>query len=241
MRRRRRAPAGRLEVAADPILRAGTPTRVAVDVEGSGDLRVSLRLLGWDMRAPQKWRLAERAVEAGRHSFEALVPAGLPPGCARMTEYSVFAELVGRRVAAATPVALVSDHVFVLDGPASEGTAITLDADAVEIGGTVSGRAEGDSVEIGAELHTLVGTAAPRFQPVATLTPAPDGSFTATLPTDIPPTLSDGEELAIVWTVRAGSSWRRFAVTDPAGHASERRPPLLTYLAQLSRDPFALP
>lgn len=238
--RRRREPPARLAVSAEPVLRAGAPTRVVVDTDGSGDLRVSLRLLGWDMRAPQKWLLDERPAASGE--LTVTLPDDLPPGCARMTEYAIFAELVGQRVAAAAPVRLISDTVFALDGPQSEG-AIALDADAVALGGTVAGRidgAAGETVEIGAELHTLVGTAAARFQPAVTATVDPDGTFTATLPRDVPPTLSDGEELAIVWVARAGAAWRRFAVADPDGHAGERRPALLTFLAQLSRDPFAL-
>ncbi len=233
---RRRRPTPHLVVSADPVLRAGTETTVGIDA-GEGRVRVSLRLLGWDMRAPRKWLLAEYKGVGSRH-VTATLPDGLPPGCARMTEYAIFAELVGQRVAAAAPVRLASDQVFVLDGPAGGGDGLTLDMGVVGRGGTVSGRADAETVEIGAELHTLVGTAAPRFLAVATVTPDAGGRFAATLPVDVPPTLSDGEELAITWTVRAGDAWRRFAVVDPDGEAGERRPPLLSFLARLARDPF---
>ena len=57
---------------------------------------------------------------------------------------------------------------------------------------------------------------------------------------DAPPTLHDGEELGISWVVRAGGTEHRFVVVDPDGSAGERRPPLLTFLAQLARDPFSV-
>lgn len=209
MRRRRRPQPPR--IACDPVLRAGTPARI--EVEADGEARVTLRLLGWDMRRARKWELTAGV---------AAIPAGLPPGCARMTEYAVVAECDG--AVAAERVAVIGDEVW---WPGDER------GDVVAIGDTLRGHADGPA-EVGAELH-VAGFAEPRFLPVA----AVDGDYAVTIGPDVPPTLHDGEDLGISWVVRSERGSRRFAVTDPTGAAAERRPPLLTFLAQLARDPFA--
>lgn len=223
MRRRRPTPA--LEVAADPVLQAGAEADVAVTVDGDAPVTLFLRLLGWDMRRPQRFPLGERT---GSGSLRVTLPRGLPPGCARMTEYAVYAEARpagGRLIAAAAPVGLIGDEVWWPDDERGE---------VVAIGDELRGHADGPA-EVGAELH-VAGYAEPRFLPVA----AVEGDYAVTIGPDVPPTLHDGEDLGISWVVREGGSRRRFAVTDPTGAAAERRPPLLTFLAQLARDPFAI-
>ncbi len=224
-------------MAAEPVLHAGRPTTVTVDVSEPAPVALFLRRLGWDMRGPQRWPLGEAA---GSGPVPVTLPDGLAPGCARLCEYAIYAELRppgGRLVAAAAPVALVGDAAPEPDEPI--GAAIDLDAAAVPRGGSVSGRlAEpAEEVEIGAELR--VAHEAPRFLAAVTVAPAADGTFTATLPEDVPPSLADGEDRTVVWLVRAGPARRSFTVTDPDGSAAERRPALLTFLAQLARDPFA--
>lgn len=211
---RRRPPAPPLTLATEPVLRAGAETTITLDA----DAQVHLRLLGWDMRRARKWPLGD--LRAGTHRVG--VPAGLPPGCARMTEYAVVAERAGRVVA--ERVGLVGDEVW---WPGDER------GDVVPLGGVLRGHADGAG-EVGAELHTA-GTAMPRFLPVTTV----EGAYAVTIGPDVPPTLHDGEDLGIAWVVRTGTATRRFAVIDPEGAASDRRPSLLTFLAQLSRDPFA--
>ena len=230
--RRPKTPPPRLEVHCDPVLRAGAPARLTIET-GAGELRVHLRLLGWDRRRAEKWLLAERTVDEGSHVIEVLVPSGLAPGCARMTEYAVYAELAGTRAVAAVPIRLVGDVVWSPDDPGAAGEGIALEDDVVPIGGTLRGHVHGPA-EVGAELHTEA--AEPRFLPVA----AVEGAFEVAIPLDVAPTLHDGESLGISWVVRTGAGHRRFAVVDPEGVAGERLDERLTFLAQLARDPFAL-
>lgn len=211
MRLFRKRPAGPpLTVTAEPLLCAGTETAITVDA----DARVYLRMLGWDMRRARKWPLGDLA--AGTHRVR--LPTGLPPGCARMTEYAVVAERGG--TTAAAKVAMVGDE--------------QPEGDVVPIGGTLRGHTD-EPGEVGAELH-VAGFAEPRFLPVAEI----DGDYAVTIGPDVPPTLHDGEDLGITWAIRTGATTQRFVVTDPEGVANERRPPLLTFLAQLARDPFAI-
>lgn len=220
---RRRQPAPRLAVRGDPVLRAGATAQVEVDTDTPGQLRVSLRLLGWDMRRARKWPLAERDVAPGTQALDVELPTGLPPGCARMTEYAVIAELGG--TVAAMPVRLVGDEVWWPGGEPAEPRVVAL-------GDVLRGHVD-EPGEVGAVLHAA-GSAEPRFLAVA----AVEGDFAVPIGPDVPPTLHDGEELGISWAVRAGGTEQRFAVVDPKGIAGERRPPLLTFLAQLARDPF---
>lgn len=238
----------------DDLVRAGEGARVVVEVSGTDDgnaaaVLIYLRMLGWENKRAFRWPLGEVPPQLGRHELEVELPGGLAPACVRLAEYSFCAELKVREglgVTAAADVDVVArpEDLHWPEGPRSEGE-LTLDADVVALGATVSGRAApGAQVEVGPTLDRTVGlpgaTAAPRFEPAGTATAAEDGRFTVALPADgVPPTLYDGSEIAVVWEVRAGDAWARLGVLDPearAGRRAGRTPALLTCISKLAGD-----
>jgi len=254
LRARKRSPL-RLDIGrSDRVARAGSSGLVVVDVAGEDDpvaetISVYLRMLGWDNKRAFRWPLGELPPALGTHELPVVVPEGLAPACVRFSEYSFCAELKrsagpGLTVAADVDVVARPEDLYWPEGERGEGT-IELDAEVVAIGGTVSGRVTGaETISVGPTLNRSVGlpgaAVVPRFEAAATTT-VRDGAFSVTIPQHVPPTLYDGSEQAIVWEVRGGDAWRRFAVTDPegvAGRRDGRTPELLSFLARLAGDRF---
>jgi hypothetical protein len=230
----------------DLLVTAGETARTVVSVRGDDDgtaerVVVRLECKGPGLDPPRSWDLGEVPATVGRHELEVTIPAEAPPACAKYCEYRFLAELIrssGINPDAAEFIDVIGrpEHLYWPEGP--RGVGMTLDADTVELGGTVSGRIGGaEKVELGPVIHAPSSPEG-KFKALATA-PVVDGAFTLVVPKPAPPTLHNGGTASIVWEVRAGEARHVVGVLDPdasAGIRDSGSPGLLETLAHWDRD-----
>ncbi len=221
-----------LESGSDPVVRAGQPATVVVELKGEDDgslerVEVTLSL----NHRTRNWVLGEVPATAGRHELQVTIPAEAPP-TTRYTEYRFVGKLHRTKGTPAEGVSLVRvighpDHVYRPDGPDSEGGVLSLDADSVAVGGTVSGHSRRPgTVAFGAVVDSIRGQEGSpngvhkvEFKPLGEIALDAPGPFAFAIPAGAPPTFHDGGTTYVTWEVRTGDAWHRFTVLDPDGLA----------------------
>jgi hypothetical protein len=234
------------ELGSDTLVHAGEPATVVVEVRGEDDgtperIEVFLKLIGWGLDGKLTWPLGELPTELGRHELAVTIPAELTPSCATYAEYtfeSILHRTKGVASTAASRVDIVSRPQDLywpegersgVDGPDDVRITVELDAPAVDVGSTLTGRAsvfalrdvgkDAIELELGPIVDTLVQVAG-RTQPqprvrykasrelrLADARPLRAGEhlevpFSVDVPEGVPPTLHNGGKTSIVWQVR---------------------------------------
>jgi hypothetical protein len=234
------------EAGSDTLVHAGEPATVVVEVRGEDDgtperIEVFLKMTGWGYDGKRTWPLGEVPTELGRHELAVTIPPELPPSCATYAEYtfeSILHRTKGTPSNAASRVDVVSRPQDLYwpegersgsDGPDDVRITIEVDAPALDVGATLTGRvsvfalrdAGKDAIELefGPLVDTLVQVAG-RSQPqprvrykasselrLADARPLKAGElvelpFSIEVPEGVPPTLHNGGQTSIVWQVR---------------------------------------
>jgi hypothetical protein len=239
------------ETGSDKLVRAGEPALVVVEVQGEDDgtaerVELFLKLVGLGIDSKRTWPLAEVPKVVGRHELRVTIPPELPPSCASYAEYtfeSILHRTKGTPSTAASRVDVVAreEDLYWPDGPRHGGDGITveLDAETVEVGGVLTGRATTHgkaTVRFGPTVDTLVRVAGrnqpqqrARFKATTEFTLADDGEFRIDVPEGVPPTLHNGGITSVVWKVEVQcgdrTGWALVGVLDPEATAGTREAP----------------
>jgi hypothetical protein len=231
----------------DTLVHAGGTGTVRIDVRGEDDgtmqqIEIFLKLVGWGYDGKRRWTLAELQPDIGRHELTVEIPVDLPPSCAGYADYtfeSILHRTKGTEDTAASRVDVVSRLQDLywpegersgVEGPDDVRITVELDAETVDVGSPVTGRArvfalrdvrkDEIELEVGPTVDTLVqvaGKAQPqpraRYKASAKLEladarPLRAGEqlelpFSIEIPEGVPPTLHNGGLTSVVWQVRA--------------------------------------